>query len=83
VQLRGSQHRLPDARDDEIQQRRARTGPFSQGRTIDVDALRSHHLGLTIQRQMMIEFGDDNVGDDPEARLAAPTPRAGQIAPRR
>src|SRR5205807_8407589 len=37
----------------------------------DIDALSCHHLGLAIQRKMMIELGDDDVSNHAEARLAS------------
>src|SRR5690606_30604061 len=36
--------------------------PTGQRRTVDVHTLRCHHLGLTVERQMMIELVHDDMG---------------------
>src|SRR3546814_16957956 len=41
-----------------------------QRRAVDLDALRSHYLGLAVKRQMMVELGDDDMGQRAEGRLA-------------
>src|SRR3546814_19168203 len=45
--------------------------PAGEGRTIDVDTLCRHHLCLAIERQMVIELVDDDMGERGEARLTA------------
>jgi hypothetical protein len=39
-------------------------------RAIDIDTLRGHHLRLAIERQVMVELGDHDMGKRPERGLA-------------
>jgi len=71
VELGCLQALLADAGNDRIEQRRGLSGPACQGRSVDIDTLRGHHLGLAIERQMMIELGDDDLRQRCERRLAA------------
>src|SRR3546814_2089503 len=71
VELGGLQSFLADAAHDGIEQMRGLAGPAGEGRTIDVDALRRHHLCLAIEGQMVIELVHDDMGERREAGLAA------------
>ena len=42
-------------------------GPPGQRRAVNIDALRGHHLGLAVERQVMIELGDDDMGERGES----------------
>ena len=44
--------------------------PTSERRAVDIDALCRHHLGLTVERQVVIELGNDDVGERAERSLA-------------
>jgi len=37
----------------------------------DIDALRGHHLRLAVERQVMVELGDHDMGERSERRLVA------------
>ena len=71
MELGRRQPLLADAGNDRIEQRRGLAGPARQSGAINIDALRRHHLGLAIKRQVMIELGDDDVCQGGERRLAA------------
>src|SRR3546814_1767631 len=45
--------------------------PAGEGRAIDVEALRRHHLCLAVKREMMIGLVDDDMGERGKAGLAA------------
>src|SRR3546814_5417522 len=70
MDLRGGQADLADATDDRVEQHGCLPDPPCQRRAVDLDALRSHYLGLAVKRQMMVELGDDDMGQRAEGRLA-------------
>jgi hypothetical protein len=69
VDLRSGEPDFANAADDRIEQHRRLTDPARQRRAIDVDALRGHHLGLAVKREVMIELRDDHMGQRAECRL--------------
>lgn len=62
---------LLTAADDRVEQMRRLARPSGEGRAVDVDALRRHHLCLAVKREMMIELVHDDMGERRKARLAA------------
>lgn len=71
VDLAGAEPDLPNAADDGIEQTGSLSRPTRQCRAVKLETLGGHHLGLAIERQMMIELGDDHMGQRREGRLAA------------
>ena len=61
VEIGGRQPLFADAGNNWIEQLCGLAGPACQGRSVDIDALGGHHLGLAIERQMVIELGDDDM----------------------
>lgn|GEM_PF-3824627 len=70
MQLAGLQPFLADAADDGREQAGGLAGPTRERRAVDVDTLRRHHLGLAVERQMMVELGDHDMGERRETRFA-------------
>lgn len=70
MDLRGGQADLADTTDDRVEQHGCLADPACQRRAINLDALRRHYLSLTVERQMMVELGDNDVGQRAEGRLA-------------
>ena len=62
MDLRGGQADLPNATDDRIEQRSGLARPTGEGRTVDIDPLGGHHLGLAVKRQVVIELVHDHMG---------------------
>ena len=56
--------------DDRGKQRRSLAGPASKGRAVEINALCRHHLRLEVEREMVVELGDDHVRQGGERRLA-------------
>ena len=71
VKLGSLQPLRTDAADDRIEQCCCLSRPPGQRRAINIDALSGHHLGLTVKRQVMIELGNDDMGQCGKGRLAA------------
>src|SRR3546814_10777824 len=59
----GLQSFLADAAHDGVEQMRGLARPAGEGRAVDVDALRRHHLCLAIEGQMVIELVHDDMGE--------------------
>jgi len=53
-----------------VEECRSLSGPTRQRRAVDVEPLRGHHLGLAVQRQMVVELRDDDMRQRREGRLA-------------
>jgi len=71
VQLAGLQAFFADTGDDRIEQRSGLACPTGEGRAVDIDPLRRHHLGLAVERQVVIELVHDHMGKRGKAGLAA------------
>ena len=71
MELGRRQPLFADAGNDRIEQCRCLSGPTCKGGSVDIDTLRGHHLGLAIERQVMIELGDDDMRQRCERCLAA------------
>ena len=71
MDLIGLEQLVTDAADDGVEECCGLSGPARQRRAVDVEPLRRHHLGLAVQRQMMVELRDDDVRQCRERGLAA------------
>jgi len=71
VDLAGLDPFFPDTTDDRVKQMCGLCCPACQRRSVDIEALCRHHLGLAIEGEMMIELGDDDMGERGEASLAS------------
>jgi len=70
MELAGLETLLANAADDGIEQRGGLACPACQCGSVDVDALRRHHLGLAVERQVMIKLVHDNMGERRETGFA-------------
>lgn len=70
VDLVGLEHRVADAADDRVEQRRGLPGPAGERGAVDAGALRRHHLRLAVQRQVVVELRHDDMRQRRERRLA-------------
>lgn len=74
MDLRCLQSFLSDARNDRVEQGCGLPRPTGERRTVDIDPPttfgRRHHLGLAVERQMMVELVHDHMGERCEAGLA-------------
>jgi hypothetical protein len=58
-------------RGDRLKMEAGAAGPVAQGRPVEPDALPGVDVRLPIERQMVTEFGDDDLGDHGFRRRAA------------
>ena len=61
MDLGGFQALVTDALHDRIEQRGCLTRRPRERRAVDINALCRHHLGLAIERQVVVEFADDDM----------------------
>lgn len=71
MDLGGGEANLADAVGDGLEQCCSLAGPARERRAVDLDPLGRHHLGLAIERQVVIELGDHDVRERGEGGLAA------------
>ena len=61
---------LANAADNGVEQMCGLTCPTGERGAVDIETLRRHHLGLPVERQMMIELVHDHMGERGKAGLA-------------
>ena len=65
-------HHLGGERVDQwLERRRRRPDPAGQGRGLQIDALAGEDLSLSVQRQVIVVLGDDDMGQQAGAGAAA------------
>ena len=63
-------HAVPIAAAQGFEQRRHMADPIGHDRAVDIDAVARINLGLTMQRQMIAIFGDEDMGEQRRTRPA-------------